>query len=211
MIDLIIQLQRKFEKPSWLTICQKSSRIIINQRTRIERITDIAGSNDLDEASGSNSPIYYPDDSSNSDDSGEVNGNVVSGFATDAGNFWKFADIAPGDYPMLHVDLAGIVTSVELKYSKKYSAHIKTITLRDTDSNKVDMLLWRENATLPLTEAWHEGQVMVIRSALVTGQQEVRGELRNIRVVGILDEVEASLDNATREIIMALLDASKES
>ena len=171
---------------------------------------DAAGLNDLDEASASNSPIYYPDDSSNSDDAGEVNGNEVPDVATDS-SLWMFADIVPGEYPMLHVDFAGIITSIELKHSKKFSADIKTVTLRDTDSNKVDMLLWRENATNPLTEAWHEGQVMVIRSALVTGQQEVRGELRNIRVVGILDEVEASLDNATRETIMALLEASTES
>ena len=170
---------------------------------------DAAGLNHLDEASASNSPIYYPDDSSNSDDGGEEILNEVADVATDS-NFWKFADIAPGTDPMFHVDLAGIVASIKRKYSMKYS-DFKKITLRDIDCDEVDMLLWGENATHPITEAWQEGQVMVIRSALVTGQQEVRGELRNIRVVGILDEVEASLDNATREIIMALLDASKES
>jgi hypothetical protein len=119
-------------------------------------------------------------------------------------SFRPFSEVVIGPKPQEHVDLAGIIVSIQEGFSTNYDADYKKITLQDESGGLVELLLWGNNATSPITSKWEEGQVMLVKGALITEDETLRAVVRGIRVIGVVDYLEDKLGSEAVEKIAIL-------
>ena len=121
--------------------------------------------------------------------------------------FKPFPEVIHGPVLMKHVDIAAIIDSVgsNLK-SKKFNEKYRKIKLRDEDRNILELIIWRTSDNDPIINNWRSGQIMLIKRALVIQDFKIRCDrpLRDIRVIGVLDELEPELDQETLEVVGSL-------
>jgi hypothetical protein len=120
-------------------------------------------------------------------------------------SFCDFSDVQPDSLPMKHVDLGGKIVGLEDNFSITHNGNFKKLHLEDENGKLVQLLVWKDDASHPITNKWQAGQVMLIKGALVTGDKSVRGKQRNIRVIGVADELEEELGPEALERIEILM------
>ena len=59
--------------------------------------------------------------------------------------------------PMRHVDVIGLISSIDDRSSDNSLVPYKRVTLQDEDGNEVVLMLWQNDAKHPLTNFWSPG------------------------------------------------------